>query len=105
MKLRNRNLTNGTQGADVALLQRELRQLGLAITDEETHRSSFGPTTQRAVQEFQRQKGLEPNGVVDQHTAARLTGELAKQQPRKVTGTVRHSDDAPAAGLTVHAFD
>jgi uncharacterized protein (TIGR02594 family) len=53
----------GSQGEDVAELQ---EKLGIPVD------SDFGPLTKAAVMEFQRMHALEPNGIVDGETRARL---------------------------------
>lgn len=105
MKLRGRDLTTETSGADVALLQRELRQLNFTIPDDEAERSFFGPDTLKAVQEFQRQRTLKVDGLVGELTVAAINDELAVRKPRVVRGTVTHDGGAPAPGLSVLAFD
>ncbi len=47
MKLQGRHLSLNLRGRDVALLHRELRQIGLIIPDDEGSRSFFGPGTPR----------------------------------------------------------
>jgi peptidoglycan hydrolase-like protein with peptidoglycan-binding domain len=78
MNLQGRNLSSETQGADVALLHTELRQLGLTITGAETTAQSFGPSTHAAVQLFQKQHGIAPTGVVDAQTATAINAEVNK---------------------------
>lgn len=55
-----RELRVGTQGPDVAQLQRLLRSEGFDVDDD----SEFGAGTQTAVENWQRQLGLDPTGVV-----------------------------------------
>ena len=105
MKLQGRNLSVNLQGADVALLQQELRQLNLTIPDDEARRSFFGPVTLRAVQEFQQKHALEPSGVVDERTATAINADVATQQPRVVRGLVWDANGKPVAGVIVKAFD
>lgn len=105
MKLQGRNLSARMSGADVALLQGELRQLNFAIPDDEARRSFFGPGTERAVREFQRQRGLEPTGVADERTAAAVNAGVEARRPRAVRGTVTDDGGAPLAGMVVRAFD
>jgi Tc toxin complex TcA C-terminal TcB-binding domain/Neuraminidase-like domain/Salmonella virulence plasmid 28.1kDa A protein/Putative peptidoglycan binding domain len=107
MQLQGRNLSIEMRGADVALLQSELRQLGLSLGNDEER--FFGPGTQQAVLIFQRQhlqSGLQITGVVDKPTA-RLINELQPPpQPISfvVQGQVRQPDGVPVVGVTVRAF-
>ncbi|MBA4185610.1 MAG: peptidoglycan-binding protein [Acidobacteria bacterium] len=105
MKLQDRNLSINLDGADVALLQRELRQINFTIPDDEARRSFFGRETLQAVQEFQKQHQLEPSGVVDEQTAAAINAEVDAQAPRVVRGTVTNGDGRPVADVIVRAFD
>jgi peptidoglycan hydrolase-like protein with peptidoglycan-binding domain len=81
MNLQGRNLSPRMSGADVALLQSELRQLGYAIAEAETSAQVYGATTQQAVREFQRTHGLDPTGIVDERTAARINAQVDAQRP------------------------
>ena len=47
---------------------------------------SLGPRTRRAVMAFQRQRGLEPSGQIDQQTATALGLSIASTSGRSVTG-------------------
>ncbi|MEG4251953.1 peptidoglycan-binding protein [Microcoleus sp. Pol10D4] len=56
------------EGSDVTKLQEALNKAGIVVgTDGE-----FGPATDKAVKEFQRQKGLEPDGIVGPKTRQKL---------------------------------
>lgn len=46
----------------------------------------LGPRTRRAVMAFQRQRGLEPSGQIDQQTATALGLSIASTSGRSVTG-------------------
>jgi len=70
MDLQGRNLTRDLRGDDVAVLQRELRQLGYEIPDDEVEKKIFGDQTFKAVLEFQRAHGLKANGDILGLTAA-----------------------------------
>ncbi len=104
MNLQGRELTVDLQGRDVALLQRELRDLGLTIPDDELGRQFFGEATVRAVSDFQRGHQLKPTGVVDEATAAAINAAL-RDLPRVVRGRVRRADGSVLAGASVRAFD
>jgi peptidoglycan hydrolase-like protein with peptidoglycan-binding domain len=112
MNLKDRHLSQNMQGADVALLQSELAQLGYSIPTTETgHPPTFGPGTLQAVQNFQRKRGLPPAGVhlgvVDPVTARAINAAVDAIVPARfvVTGQVRHQDGTPLGGLSVRAFD
>ena len=109
MNLQNRNLTLETHGDDVRLLHTELRQLGFNIRARETQGGVFGESTYQAVIDFQRTRGLRPNGVVDSSTAAAINVAVEARQPIPelfaLSGEVHHEDGSLLAGLTVKAFD
>src|SRR5262245_30122154 len=108
MNLLGRNLSQGLQGPDVALLQSELGQLGYALPTTETGRpQTFGPGSLQAVQDFQRKRGLAVTGVVDPVTAKAINAAVDAIVPARfvLTGQVRHQDGTPLSGLVVRAFD
>src|SRR5438046_2625991 len=107
MNLQGRNLSTTLQGVDVVLLQSELAHLGYAIATSETGQHVFGPTTQQAVQDFQRKRGLAVTGIVDPATAKAINAAVDALQPGRfsVTGLVHHQDGTALSGLTVRAFD
>jgi len=67
-------LAQGSQGADVAKLQRALAALGY---DPGPVDGVFGPRTLSAVMEFQRRSGLAADGVVGPRTRAALDRALS----------------------------
>jgi Tc toxin complex TcA C-terminal TcB-binding domain/Neuraminidase-like domain/Putative peptidoglycan binding domain len=83
MNLQDRNLSQGTQGSDVKLLQKELRQLAYKIADTEVTKNLFGETTQQAVIDFQESHGLTSDGIVGATTAKELTVAIAGVQDPK----------------------
>jgi hypothetical protein len=91
-------------GEDVTLLQQELRQLGFTIEDRE---GFFGSTTLLAVQEFQRQQGIEATGVVDEATARLINAAVDALQPKSfiVQGEVVQVDGTPVVGVQVQAVE
>jgi peptidoglycan hydrolase-like protein with peptidoglycan-binding domain len=97
------------QGEDVQILHSELQSLSYEIPREEIERHFFGPATHDAVLDFQRKRGLEPNGVVDEDTAHAINSAVEAQRPIPeqfiVSGQVRHQDETPLKGLIVRAFD
>lgn len=104
MELRNRNLSLQMQGEDIALLQRELKQLGFTIAEDETLGRVFGQSTRQAVVLIQRRGGLEPTGVVDNRTAQRINAGL-QPQSYLVTGLVRRTDASAVTHTIIRAFD
>lgn len=66
--LGRRTLKKGSRGQDVRVLQDYLTRAGVSTPVD----GQFGPTTLRAVKQFQRQQGLKANGVVDARTVASL---------------------------------
>ncbi|MGH9755501.1 MAG: neuraminidase-like domain-containing protein [Blastocatellia bacterium] len=84
-----------------------MRQLGHTISLSDSAAKLFGATTHHAVVGFQQSRGLEPNGVVNETTAARINAAAAVQlnESRVVLGVVRRSDTTPVEGALVRAFD
>ena len=105
MKLNGRSLSLNLRGRDVALLHRELRQIGLVIPDDEVRRFLFGPATVRAVTQFQQKNGLEANGIVDEKTAAVINRDFDRESPRRVKGLVTDENGTPLPNLTVSVVD
>src|SRR5687767_4202716 len=105
MKLQGRNLSLNLRGRDVALLHRELRQLGIEIPEDEVRRFTFGRGTVRAVTEFQRRNGLEANGVVDERTATVINRDVEVETPRTISGIVTDENGNPLSNFTVSAVD
>jgi peptidoglycan hydrolase-like protein with peptidoglycan-binding domain len=104
MNLQGRNLTTDTKGTDVALLQRELAQLGFPIPAAEVEAQGFGPGTRDAVGNFQKQNGIPANGVVDPPTAAAINAAL-DNATYTVSGRVASPNSAGAGGLIVQLVD
>ena len=104
MELQARNLSLRMTGEDVTLLQQELRQLGFTIEDRE---SLFGNSTFLAVQEFQREQGIEATGVVDEATARLINAAVDTLQPKSfiVQGEVVQVDGTPVVGVQVQAVE
>src|SRR5215203_4325078 len=102
MNLQGRNLEPNLRGDDVKLLQSELRLLKLKtqIVDQD---GFFGSTTFLAVQEFQKSRGLEATGVVDERTATLINeavGEIGAQR-FVVRGQVKKANGEPMPSVTV----
>lgn len=85
-------LKQGSHGADVAVLQRNLGELGYTLSQD----GKFGPDTQAAVQSFQQAHGLAADGIAGSATSAalaRASQELACEAADKVLGRPRCLDD------------
>ena len=65
MNLHGRNLSINMKGEDMKVLHGELRKLGYTIPDDELAEQRFGQETRKAARDFQKQRGLEITGVVD----------------------------------------
>ena len=111
MKLQSRDLALRMRGDDVALLQRELRQLRFTIDRAELTTKRFGTTTRDAVQRFQREHDLEVTGVVDEATARQINavidalGGTPTTRAFAVHGTILNPDGTPVPRATIKAFD
>jgi peptidoglycan hydrolase-like protein with peptidoglycan-binding domain len=107
MNLPGGNLSSPMQGEVVALLQGELQQLGYAISPAEIEQQIFRRSTQEAVLDFQRKRGLEATGVVNEETARLINAAVDSldTRGRVVGGQVRHQDGTALKGLRVRAYD
>lgn len=78
----NGTLRHGEQGGDVGKLQQDLNRLG--VRDAQGNRLAedgrFGDNTREAVIAFQKQHGLQPDGVVGRNTQAALSAQPAQAQ-------------------------
>lgn len=78
----NGTLRHGEQGSDVGKLQQDLNRLG--VRDAQGNRLAedgrFGDNTREAVIAFQKQHGLQPDGVVGRNTQAALSAQPAQAQ-------------------------
>lgn len=72
LELGPRELQQGDRGADVAILQRILKELDLYLYRVD---GLFGPLTHQAVKGFQNANNLEATGVVDEETLNLLKAE------------------------------
>ncbi|KLD71529.1 C40 family peptidase [Xanthomonas pisi] len=83
-------LKHGTRGNEVQSLQQDLNRLG--VRDAQGHRLAedgrFGDNTREAVMAFQKQHGLQPDGVVGRDTRAALSAPAQ---------TAAKAADAPVA--------
>ncbi|MCB1985019.1 MAG: peptidoglycan-binding protein [Burkholderiales bacterium] len=109
MIIQGKELSINTQTEDVHILQNELQFLGYDLPQDEISRSFFGSATHDAVQDFQRKRGLPPNGVVDERTAHAINVAVDAQRPVPdqfvVSGQIRHQDGTFLTGLIVKIFD
>ena len=100
----------GDRGPAVAFLQKVLTDLGYMNTSMYRWRVGFyGPNTRKAVEQFQREYGLETVAEIGQYdatTAASLTSVLEAQVPPTASTGGAASGDAPAsAGPSQSAAD
>lgn len=79
----------GAQSQDVATARAMLEQLGYAVPGEPT---VFGPTMQAAVISFQKDNGLQADGVVGPNTWAALQQRFAESAGTEATGPVQRTD-------------
>ena len=96
MNLRE-DLKVGQTGDVIRLLHSELLDLGLEVPVAEQRGAEFGPGTQNAVTQFQRENGIKQTGVVDAATAKLIDQKLNQQTAAAflVSGQVY----APRAGV------
>ncbi|MGH7528395.1 MAG: carboxypeptidase regulatory-like domain-containing protein, partial [Gemmatimonadales bacterium] len=103
MDLQDRNLSLNMRGADVDLLQQELRALHFDVPPDETF---FGRATRKAVVAIQQRERLEPTGIVDQPTAAAINRLLDQlRESGAVRGIVAAESGEPVAGAVIEALD
>src|SRR6266508_3465508 len=101
-----RTLGPRTRGDDVRQLHGALLRLGATVAADELIEARFGPATRAAVVEFQRARGLEATGIVEDATVEAMRAALADQPAGfHVVGRVRWAGGQPAAALTVRAYD
>ena len=97
--------------AEVGDLHQALTALGFEIAAKERKEQRFGVATRRAVVALQEKHGLEPTGVVDQKTAARINREPKNERAKTaddlfvVQGYIHVADGKPAAKVFVRAVD
>ena len=101
------SLSLGSQGSNVAELHNNLRQLGYTVSLPESAAQLFGESTRRAVASFQRSRGIEVTGIVDETTAAQILREVdaTRSKPFVVLGLVLREDGTAVVEATVRAFD
>lgn len=83
-------LNVGDFGAEVAMLQANLKKHGFKVSVEEEKRQFFGPTTREAVGEFQKAHGIDPSCEVCKQTAALLENQSSVAN---IVDAVSHADN------------
>ena len=111
MQLQGRNLSEGMQGEDVALLHGELSRLRTAglldvkFDPEEVAGQLFGTTTGEAVRTFQNRYGLEVTAIVDETTVERINAEVDVLRQYQIDGHVMSRSRAGVDRLRVEIVD
>ncbi|AAM37458.1 carboxypeptidase [Xanthomonas citri pv. citri] len=92
-------LEQGERGEQVKQLQGQLAQLGAVGRDGKPLRADgdFGGNTKYAVEQFQREHGLQIDGVAGQQTQAALAKVLAQATPKQPEHTAAPAAPAQAA--------
>ncbi len=93
-------LSKGDTGAEVAVLQKQLYDLGYTIIVD----GEFGKGTEKIVKQFQTEHGLEPTGMVTPVTKGAIEAELAKPKVpdnKLTTGIFLQKGDSGAAVLAL----
>ena len=96
--LGRRLLRRGDTGDDVEELQRALASLGLMQNDPNV--ATFGPDTEDAVRQFQRQEGLLIDGIVGPATISAIEGALSARAAAKKARTAAEKAAQPAVAAT-----
>ena len=86
----NTTLANGSRGKEVSDLQLRLVNLNYPLSIYGID-GIFGPETKAAVEQFQKQNGLEANGIADPETLAILNSLEARALPMEDAGKVSAS--------------
>lgn len=87
-------LAQGSSGAAVVQVQKELLAVGVAVKGGAD--GVFGPSTAKAVQAFQRSRQLPASGVIDAATAAILTTAAAAAPQKAMTPPASGTSSATA---------
>lgn len=80
----------GDRGSEVTSLQQRLKELGYFKTNVTGY---FGSVTEKAVTQFQQDKGLEPDGVVGTKTQASLSTQASSSEADQ-SSSVSQSDSS-----------
>lgn len=86
----NSNLTKGMRGKEVEQLQQMLRDAG--FFKYPTNTGYFGDITQKALQDFQKSRGLQVTGSLDTNTSNILSKEKGVQDFLKMTQGTQYGD-------------
>ena len=81
----------GSRGEIVRQIQKALAGAGLRVIVD----GNFGPITEEAVREFQKQKGLTPDGIVGPATLALLIPARLKKSRRIINEIIIHCTATP----------
>lgn len=85
------NYKRGSRGEMVRQIQKALAGAGLRVIVD----GNFGPITEEAVKEFQKQKGLTPDGIVGPATLALLIPARLKKSRRTINEIIIHCTATP----------
>ena len=83
---------------------RRIRSVGLSVPDPERQHASFGQGTLEAVIRLQKERGIDPTGVVDAQTASGIS-QMVDAITYTVVGTVTGTDRAGLSDLHIEIVD
>jgi peptidoglycan hydrolase-like protein with peptidoglycan-binding domain len=87
----HQNLARGSKGEPVKTAQRMLKELGFYTWKSTTYKDGidgdYGPSTENAVKQFQKENGLEETGIIDEKTR-KLLDEKSQAHSFSSSGTV-----------------
>jgi peptidoglycan hydrolase-like protein with peptidoglycan-binding domain len=89
------SLRNGSHGAAVKELQRELKAAGIAVSTD----GQYGPATVTAVKRFQRAANLKMTGIADDGTQRRLRQSIGGKSIRGSSGAYGYGSRARSSHL------
>jgi N-acetylmuramoyl-L-alanine amidase len=85
------NYKRGSRGEMVRQIQKALAGAGLRVIVD----GNFGPITEEAVREFQKKKGITPDGIVGPATLALLIPARLKKSKRIINEIIIHCTATP----------
>lgn len=85
------NYKKGSRGEMVRQIQKALAGAGLRVIVD----GNFGPITEEAVKEFQKKKGITPDGIVGPATLALLIPSRLKKSRRTINEIIIHCTATP----------
>lgn len=91
----------GMSGSDVAVLQRELTSLGFNTYGTD---GVFGPNTQRAVEAFERSRGLTVDGIAGPTVMNAIRQALSTNRGTTTVTTSANSTEASSRGLAISGY-